>query len=246
MKGIFGKKTLAAVLALIMCLASATTAFAGVLEANGKYYSDFDSYGNLLVHVGEVNKQTAEEGQVLLKNDGSLPLNGDEKVSIFGIASSKTVAGPSNGDAYWTYAGYRVSDRGPIYDSLISAGFDVNPTLADFYAAKGFNQSDCGKETLDFSAEAAASIADYSQVAVIVLARYGGEGSDLDLVTGEINDGMYGERESLVEHDALYHGEYAASAASGRGGMMGGMGSVSYNVAQTSANYDPNSAAWPC
>ncbi|MGN1021387.1 MAG: glycoside hydrolase family 3 C-terminal domain-containing protein [Aristaeellaceae bacterium] len=243
MNRITGKKTLAVVLALVMCLASVSTAFAGVLEANGKYYSDFDSYGELLVHVGEVNLQTAEEGQVLLKNDGTLPLNGDEKVSVFGIASSSTIAGPSSNDAYWTYAGYSVSERGPIFDSLEAAGFAVNPTLADYYAALGFSQSDCGKESLDFSEEAAASIADYSDVAVIVLARYGGEGADLDMVTGEINDGMYGQSESLVEHDALYRGEYAASASSGRGGMMM-MGSSSYDVAQTSANYDPEGAEY--
>lgn len=243
MNRITGKKSLAAVLALILCLTTVSSAFAGVLEANGKYYSDFETYGDLLVHVGEVNLQTAEEGQVLLKNDGTLPLNGNEKVSVFGIASSTTVAGPSSGDAYWQYADYAVSARGPIYDSLEAAGFTVNPTLADYYAALGFSQSDCGKETLSFSDEAAASIADYSDVGVIVLARYGGEGADLDMVTGEINDGMYGEQPSLVEHDALYRGEYAASASSGRGGMMM-MGSSSYDVAKTSANYDPEGAEY--
>ena len=50
---------------------------------------------------------------------------------------------------------------------------------------------------------------------------------------------MYGEQPSLVEHDALYRGEYAASANTGRGGMRG-MGAATYNIAQTSANYDPN------
>lgn len=243
MKRVTGKKTLALVTALMLGLTSVTTASAGVLEAGGKYYSDFDTYGDLLVHVGEVNKQAAEEGQVLLKNDGSLPLNGNEKVSVFGIASSKTIAGPSSNDAYWDYAGYSVSDRGPIVDSLEAAGFSVNPTLADYYAALGFSQSDCGKENLDFTDEAAASIADYSDVAVVVLARYGGEGADLDMITSEVNDGVYGEQKSLVEHDALYHGEYAASASTGRGGMMG-MGSSSYNVAQTSANYAPNGAEY--
>ena len=50
-------------------------------------------------------------------------------------------------------------------------------------------------------------------LAVIVLARYGSEGFDLDLITGEIYDGMYGEHTSLVKHDALYRGEYTASAS---------------------------------
>ena len=86
--------------ALIMCLTAVSPASAAVLEAEGKYYSRFGSYAELLEHVGEVNTQTAEEGQVLLKNDGTLPLTGTEKVSVFGIASSTTVAGPTSNSAY--------------------------------------------------------------------------------------------------------------------------------------------------
>lgn len=75
---------------------------------------------------------------------------------------------------------------------------------------------------------------------MIVLSRYGGEGSDLDMITDEANDGMYGGQESGYEHDALYKGTYTETAKSedtGRGGppMMGGS---SYDVAATSANYD--------
>ena len=234
----------AAALALIMCLTAVCPASAAVLEAEGKYYSRFGSYAELLKHVGDVNTQTAEEGQVLLKNDGTLPLNGTEKVSVFGIASSTTVAGPTSNSAYKQHTGFTVSERGPIYDGLTAAGFNVNPTMADFYAAKGFSTSNCGKETLEFSEEAAASIADYNEVGVIFLARYGGEGSDLDMVTPEINDGMYGEQPSKYEHDALYTGEVVAAAqSSGRGG--GPMGSAaSYQVAGTSAHYDENGAEY--
>ena len=211
------------------------------ISAGGKFYSDFDSYAELLEHVGEVNTQTAEEGQVLLKNDGSLPLSGGEKVSVFGIASSTTVAGPSNNSAYRTYTDFDVSARGPIYDGLTAAGFDVNPTLADYYAALGFNQNDCGKETLDFTAEAADSVQSYNEVGVVVLARYGGEGSDLDMITTEVNDGMYGEQPSAYAHDALYRGEVESPAASGRVTMGGPMGASSvYVPAGTSENYDEN------
>ena len=100
MNRFFGKRLLAAALALIMCLGAASSASAGIPEAGGKYYSGFATYGDLLVHVGEVNLQAAREGQVLLKNDGTLPLRGDEKVSVFGVASAVTIAGPSRNDAY--------------------------------------------------------------------------------------------------------------------------------------------------
>lgn len=231
------KSTAAIAMAALMGVATIAPAFASDVEANGKYYSRFASYAELLEHVGEVNTQTAEEGQVLLKNDGTLPLLGTEKVSVFGIASSTTVAGPSNSSAYKQYTDFSVSDRGPIYDGLTAAGFDVNPTMADFYAAMGFSTGSCGKETLDFSDEAAASVAEYNDVGVIVLARYGGEGADLDMITTEVNDGMYGAQESKYSHDALYTGEVAEPAQTGSRG--GGMGSSSaYEVAETSANYD--------
>ncbi|MGN1104411.1 MAG: glycoside hydrolase family 3 C-terminal domain-containing protein [Candidatus Coproplasma sp.] len=222
------------------------SASAASLSANGKYYSNYESYAELLEAVGEVNLQTAEEGQVLLKNDGTLPLSGKERVSVFGVASSTTVAGPNSGDAFFKYTDFEVSDRGPIYDSLEAAGFKVNPTLADFYAAKGFSTSDCGKETIDYTKSVENSLKLYDDVGIIVLSRYGGEGSDLDMITSEEQDNMYGEQESMYENDALYTGEYAASANSG-GGMMGGppgMGGSSHDVAKTSANYDEDGTTY--
>ena len=224
---------LAGAMAFSVCQTS-VTAFAGVLSANGKYYSSYGSYEELLLAVGDKNTEAAEEGQVLLKNDGTLPLTGSEKVSVFGIASSTTVAGPGS-NAYWNYADYSVSDRGPIYDSLEGAGFTVNPTLADFYADYGFSTSDCGDETLDFTSKVKNSINLYDDVGVIVLSRYGGEGADLELITSEENDGMYGEQESMYENDSLYTGTYYESTSSGN---SWGMGSVSYDVASTSAAYD--------
>lgn len=226
-------------LAATMAVTPTASVYAGDVSANGKYYSDFDSYAELLEYVGEVNKQTAEEGQVLLKNDGTLPLTGNEKVSVFGVASSTTIAGPTSDSAYKENTDFEVSERGPIYDGLEAAGFSVNPTLADFYSEKGFSNEDCGKETTEFSEDAQASVSEYNEVGVIVLARYGGEGSDLDMITDEVNDNMYGQQESKYEHDALYSGTYQESeqAEGGRGGMPM-MGGSSYDVAATSANYD--------
>lgn len=236
------KSTVAMSLATMMTLNPSAAAMAGDLSANGKYYSGFDSYADLLEYVGEVNAQTAEEGQVLLKNDGTLPLAGNEKVSVFGVASSKTVAGPTDSSAYKQNTDFDVSERGPIYDGLTEAGFDVNPTLADYYAEKGFSNEDCGDETSEFSDDAATSVDEYNQVGVIVLARYGGEGSDLDMITDEVNDNMYGQQESRYTHDALYKGTYAEAEkddnARGGGGMPPMMGASSYDVATTSANYD--------
>lgn len=227
-------------------LSTGITALAAVLSANGKYYSSYKSYAELLEAVGEVNTQTAEEGQVLLKNDGTLPLNGNEGVSVFGVASSTTVAGPTSNSAFKTYTGFEVSERGPIYDGLEAAGFKVNPTLADYYADLGFSNSDIGNERTEFDNSVSNSINLYDDVGVIVLSRYGGEGSDLAMITDEVADGMYGEQESMYENDALYTGEYVASSSGGGGGMGGppGMGSTSYDVAKTSENYDKEGTAY--
>lgn len=219
------------------------SAMAGVLSANGKYYSNYDSYEELLEAVGEINTEAAEEGMVLLKNDGTLPLVGSERISLFGIASSTTVAGPSSGDAYWSYTDDSVSARGPVYDSLVDAGFNVNPTLSAYYAQLGFSTSDIGNETLDFSNEAKNSINLYDDVGIIVLSRYGGEGSDLDLITDEKADDKYGDQKSSYTNDALYRGTYVGSSTSSSG-FPGGMGSVSFDVSSTSANYDADGEAY--
>lgn len=156
------KSAMAVSVAVAMTLSTASAAMAGDLSANGKYYSDFDTYAELLEHVGEVNKQTAEEGQVLLKNDGTLPLSGSEKVSVFGVSSATTVGGPSGTSAYEANTDFDVSDRGPIYDGLTAAGFDVNPTLADYYAGQEFSNENIGDETTEFSDDAVSSIAEYN------------------------------------------------------------------------------------
>ncbi len=227
-------------------LAGSVTALAAVLSADGKYYSSYKSYAELLEAVGEINTQTAEEGQVLLKNDGTLPLNGRERVSVFGVASSTTVAGPTSNSAFKTHTGFTVSDRGPIYDGLKKAGFKVNPTLADYYADQGFSNSSIGKEPTSFDSSVTNSLGLYDDVGVIVLARYGGEGSDLALITGEAADDKYGKNDSKYENDALYTGEYVAKESSGGGGMGGppGMGGTAYDIAKTSENYDKDGTTY--
>ena len=47
---------------------------ANVVHTPGKYYNDYNSVDECLVAAAELNKEIAEEGTVLLKNDGTLPL----------------------------------------------------------------------------------------------------------------------------------------------------------------------------
>ena len=140
----------------------------------------------------ELNLQLSEEGNVLLKNDGTLPLDGGERVSIFGVKQDNLL-GAASGSAF---AGAESTSDGSvsIAKSLEKAGFKVNPTLVNFYAA---DNSGIGNENLNFTGEAEASMEMYNDLAVIVLTREGGEGSDASTVTSE----TVGEDD---DHKALY------------------------------------------
>ena len=141
----------------------------------------------------EFVERAAGEGIVMLKNGDigdskALPLEGNEKVSMFGIASTQSVASGSG-------SGSVVSDSASsYYGSLTAAGFDVNTTLRDFYAECGHSRgngtstgggADMGDWHLDevhpndIPADARSSISSYNDVAVVVFARGSGEGGDL-------------------------------------------------------------------
>lgn len=144
-----------------------------------------------------VTEQIEDEGIVLLENkEHALPLdmnNANEKnVNIFGQASVKMIYGGSgsgSGDE---------SANVTIQQGLEKAGFKVNSELTEFYKAHApakkktdtFNL-DGGDYTLsepatgDFSEELLKNAEQFSDVAVIVLSRSGGEGGDLPFETAE-------------------------------------------------------------
>lgn len=191
---------------------SVSTALAGTL--GGKYYSDYTTYDEAIEAAGEINLEVAEEGSVLLKNDGTLPLKEKELVSVFGVGSSVLVGGSSNTNTVANPPDS--SDRGAIYDSLVGAGFRVNGILADWYANNTSGASQIGTEPYgnEFSAAVRSTFDMYNDVAVVVISRNAGEGSDAAMVTNEKEDNKYGGEEQGWEHDALYRaGEYSDSVA---------------------------------
>ena len=187
---------------LSMTAIPATLASAGTL--GGKYYSDYTSYSEALEEAGKINLEVAEEGNVLLKNDGTLPLKGRERISVFGVGSSVLVGGASNTNSVANPPD--ASERGAIYDSLVSAGFSVNGVLADWYSNNTTGASQIGNEPSgnDFSAAVRSTFNMYNDVAVVVLSRNAGEGSDAKMAINEVEDNRYGSEEQGWEHDALY------------------------------------------
>lgn len=155
------------------------------------YYSTDEGIKNkkdALDYANGVNKEICEEGFVLLKNNGSLPLK-NRKISVFGANSVNLVYGGSGSSAKDS------SDGIDLYQSLEHAGFEYNRELKDFYDKKksqgkgrpsspsmgdiieGFDTgelplSEYQKSPNDFASS-------YTDAALMVVSRIGGEGYDL-------------------------------------------------------------------
>ncbi|MDD3796802.1 MAG: glycoside hydrolase family 3 C-terminal domain-containing protein [Lachnospiraceae bacterium] len=135
-----------------------------------------------------------EEGAVLLKNEGNaLPLASNEtKITLFGHA----MAQPLYKNASAGSKGYEGEYCIDPYAAFTNAGFEINDTLFDAYKASKTSRSsgvasfgqeqttwDMGEEDGSFyTDELQQSWADsYHDAAVVMLAREGGEGSEVHM-----------------------------------------------------------------
>lgn len=139
----------------------------------------------------EVNLKLAEEGFVLLKNENAaLPMNKGARISVFSKNSVNLSYGGSGS------GGFDTSNNKNLYESLNDAGFVTNPTLKSFYESSqsgpvrtanssdldnGDNQKIATAETPQskYTDAVKNSYADYSDAALVVITRIGGEGFDL-------------------------------------------------------------------
>lgn len=138
--------------------------------------------------------QEEAEGAVLLKNDNNaLPLSSDEtKVTLFGHAVAQPLYKSSSAGS----KAYETSEGIDLYTALSEQGFKINDTLYNAYAQssteRGTGKYDfltnttsvlsMGEEDISFyTDDLKASFADYSDVAIVMLAREGGEGMELAL-----------------------------------------------------------------
>lgn len=162
-----------------------------ISESTGAYTSDYDSKSAVLAAANDFNVSLAEEGSVLLKNDASLPLAQGAGISVFGKNSVKLVLG---GSGSGNVGG---AEAKTLYDSLEAAGFEVSPTLKSFYLGSesgsgrtqnpsiGANVTGFGTGETPMSSYSA-SVKDsygagsaYTDAALVVFSRIGGEGIDL-------------------------------------------------------------------
>ncbi|MBR1812271.1 MAG: glycoside hydrolase family 3 protein [Lachnospiraceae bacterium] len=136
-----------------------------------------------------VTQEIEAEGIVLLENKNSaLPLDAGIKINVFGYGSRDTVyggTGSGSGDS---------SKNVTILQGLTNAGFTVNEELAAFYDAHfiprvgvGYTGSNFDiNETLlsEYPESMIENAKNFSNVAVFVISRYGGEGADLPMEMG--------------------------------------------------------------
>lgn len=149
------------------------------------------------VNAQEVNLKLAEEGFVLLKNENAaLPMNKGARISVFSKNSVNLSYGGSGS------GGFDTSNNKNLYESLNDAGFVTNPTLKRFYESSqsgpvrtanssdldnGDNQKIATAETPQskYTDAVRNSYADYSDAALVVITRIGGEGFDLPRYQGD-------------------------------------------------------------
>ncbi|MCF0228267.1 MAG: glycoside hydrolase family 3 protein [Parasporobacterium sp.] len=159
----------------------------------------------------QVSMEQAAEGVVLLENkNGALPLSESERnVSLIGYASHNPVYCGA-GSVSWNTTG----DRSDFYDAFEYYDFTINPSLREYYT-KNFGDRD----TKEGQAEMTGGdftiydreISDYENllveggksgdVAIVTLARMGGENNDLPMDMGD--ETLLGSV-SLSDHKTSY------------------------------------------
>ena len=110
-----------------------TGAQTGFVLSQGKYYADFANLAQERASAKALNIQLGEEGFVLLKNDGVLPLDSaTTKVSMFGFRAANIMMG-GGGSGSGRPGQYGVP-KTSLEDGMKQAGFDVNERLLSFYS----------------------------------------------------------------------------------------------------------------
>ncbi len=144
----------------------------------------------------------AEEGTVLLENDGILPLTETGNINVFGWASIDPIYGGSGAGAL-----NDLYDKVSLLEGLENAGFTVNDSLTELYESYDKTREGYGEgwtlpevPVSGYSDELISEAQEFSDTAVVVIARWGGEGSDLptDMSTAayENNSDEYDEFEA--------------------------------------------------
>lgn len=192
---------------MIRCQAGLAILLALVITVNLICFGPMNTMISLATGSGSISEETsaeatdlvediADEGIVLLKNEGStLPLTAGN-LNVFGWASTNPVYGGTGSgalnDAYHTVT---------LLEGLENAGFTLNTELSDFYTAYRADRPTIAMGTQDwtlpeppastYTVEMMANAKAFSDTALVVIGRSGGEGADLPTDMAAVIDGSW-------------------------------------------------------
>ncbi|QWW19277.1 glycoside hydrolase family 3 C-terminal domain-containing protein [Schaalia sp. 19OD2882] len=170
-----------------------------------------------VAHMNDLGASIAEEGMVLLKNEGgALPLEKGSAVNTFGWASTNPVYGGTGSGAM-----SENHDKVTLLEGLQEAGFQTNQALIDFYTTYRSDRPDIAiaiakaEWTLPEPAAASypqkllTSVQSHSKTSIVTISRSGGEGFDLpwDMV-GQIEEQpAYSYKENSTQYKDFEAGQ---------------------------------------
>ena len=192
---------------MIRCQAGLAILLALVITVNLICFGPMNTMISLATGSGSISEETsaeatdlvediADEGIVLLKNEGrTLPLTAGS-LNVFGWASTNPVYGGTGSgalnDAYHTVT---------LLEGLENAGFTLNTELSDFYTAYRADRPSIAMGTQDwtlpeppastYTDEMMANAKAFSDTALVVIGRSGGEGADLPTDMAAVIDGSW-------------------------------------------------------
>ena len=160
---------------------------------DAQMFGEANDRSNYIKYASQVGAQLADEGFVLLKNDGFLPMNPTgKKVSLVGKSSTSLLRGGSGSGAGSVANGVTAYD---IQKSLKEVGFTLNSTIESFYKSdsqsgigrtngntgwKGVSQVQIGETPLNlYSDSLLQSLDQYNDFIMQVITREGSEGCDV-------------------------------------------------------------------
>ena len=160
---------------------------------SAEFIGEANDQTKYIEHASKVGAQLADEGFVLLKNDGFLPMDTQgAKISVVGKSSTNLVRGGAGSGSGSINGSVKSFD---LQSSLEAVGCKLNPELTSFYKDssksgsgrtngndnwKGNSQVTIGETPLkSYSDALLASLDEYNDCAIQVISREGSEGCDV-------------------------------------------------------------------
>lgn len=160
----------------------------------------------------ETIEEVGAEGMALVKNENhALPLAKDSNLNVFGWAATNPIYGGTGSGS---------SDSASAVDiltSLSDAGFKVNQDIIDMYTEYKPSRESAGATNVsytdwslpeppveNYTDELMDGAKEFSDRAMIVISRSGGEGQDSPMDMKAVIDGTYDVREEIADGNEMY------------------------------------------